>query len=187
VRHFDPDHIAAVEAHFGLDPGSLLGAAFEPALLDRVVTGRMTRRAWGQQVGRRVGAPEAASLWLAETGSVDDEMLAEVERLRTSGLCVAVLTNGTDTIPAEMAALGLSWRFERIFNSAEIGFAKPHRRAFEHVCRELGVEPSTVFFTDDSRSKLRGADEIGMTTRLFTGVAAFRAYIDELVGRDRLR
>lgn len=107
-------------------------------------------------------------------------MLAEVDALRAEGLTVAVLTNGTDTIRDEIANLGLDRRFEAIFNSAEIGFAKPSRQAFEYVCRELGTSPGSVFFTDDSAAKLQGAIELGMAVRLFEGVPTFRDHLDEL-------
>jgi glucose-1-phosphatase len=107
-------------------------------------------------------------------------MLAEVDLLRSAGFTVAVLTNGTDTIPDEMESFGLDRRFDAIFNSAEIGFAKPDRRAFEHVCGALGCPPEAVFFTDDSASKLHRAVELGMAVRLFEGVPTFRKHLREL-------
>ena len=74
-----------------------------------------------------------------------------------------------------MAELGIDQRVDAVFNSAEIGHAKPDPRAFAHVCSELDVEPSTVFFTDDSAHKLAGAIELGMTVRHFVGVGDLRA------------
>lgn len=44
---------------------------------------------------------------------------------------------------------------------------------------ELGVEPESVLFTDDSASKLGGAVEIGMTAHLFEGVETFRRHLAE--------
>ncbi|MEZ5166494.1 MAG: HAD-IA family hydrolase [Acidimicrobiales bacterium] len=107
-------------------------------------------------------------------------MLTLVDALRSSGIVVAILTNGTDTIPDEMEKLGLNSRFDAIFNSADIGSAKPDRRAFEFACTHLSRHPDEVFFTDDSASKLTGAIEIGMTARLFEGMPAFRAQLVDL-------
>ena len=177
VRHFDPARVAAIEARHGLRARSLTAAAFEPALLDRVITGRIHRREWVREVGRRVGHARAANEWAADRGTVDQAMLVEVDTLRSLGVVVAILTNGTDTIAEEMVQLGLDTRFDAIFNSADIGYAKPDRRVFERVCSELEVDPAQVFFTDDSESKLRGAVEIGMTARRFEGVEAFRRHL----------
>lgn len=177
VRHFDPTHVASVEHRHGLSPGSLVTAVFELALLDRAITGAIRRSEWVAEVGARVGHADAAAEWMAEKGAVDEAMLSEVEGLRSRGVLVAVLANGTDTIPSEMEELGLSSRFDAIYNSAELGVAKPDRRVFEQVCSRLDVDPTEVFFTDDSSSKLRGAIEIGMTARLFEGIDQFRKHM----------
>lgn len=180
VRHFDPAHVIGIEERHGLRPGCLTAAAFEPHLLDRVITGRLRRSEWVEEVGRRVDNPGAAEEWMAERGTVDPAMLAEVDDLRSRGHVVAVLTNGTDTIAAEMEALSLNVRFDAIFNSADFGVAKPDRRAFEQVSTALDVDPERIFFTDDSETKLGGAIEIGMTARLFVGVEEFRRHLVEV-------
>ena len=179
IRHFDQTRVAAIEARYGLAAGVLLGTAFEPELAERVVTGRIRRVDGIAEVGERVGHPTAASECFADIGVVDEMMLAEVDALRSQGTVVAVLTNGTDTIPAEMAALGIDSHFDVIFNSAELGIAKPDRRVFEAVCGRLRVDPSEVFFTDDSAPSLAGAIEIGMVARLFEGIDAFRRQLAE--------
>ena len=140
----------------------------------------MGRTAWAEEVGRRIGVMDAAMDWMAAPGTTDGEMLAEVDTLRSAGVVVAILTNGTDAIPAEMRDLGLDVRFDAIFNSADIGVAKPDRRVFQAVCDALAVEPAEVFFTDDSASKLAGAVELGMAARLFEGVESFRDQLKEL-------
>lgn len=180
VRHFDLDRVRAIEQRSGLRGGILHKVAFESELIDQVITGRMRRSDWVQQVGARVGHVDAAIEAFDDVGAVDAAMLAEVDALRARGATVAVLTNGTDTIPQEMEALGIESRFDTIFNSAELGVAKPDRRVFEMVCSRLGVEPAEVLFTDDSERKLEGAIEIGMTARHFTGVHAFADHLREV-------
>jgi len=179
VRHFDPARVASVEQRHGLPIGILHATAFDPELLEQVVTGRMRRVDWVQEIGERVSHPTAATECFADHETVDESMLAEVDALRSQGVVVAVLTNGTDTIPAEMRTLGLDSRFDAIFNSAELGLAKPDPRVFEAVCSRLCVDPTEVFFTDDSASKLKGAVEIGMTARLFESVDQFRQHLTE--------
>ena len=181
IRHFDPTHIALIEEKHELGSGRLTSVAFEPQLLDLVITGRITRRDWGQRVGMEVDNVAAAEEWLAQGGQVDWEVVAVVDDLRARGVTVAVLTNGTDTVSAELQELGVTEHLDAIFNSAEIGFAKPDRRAFEHVCQALEVQAGQVFFTDDSASKLTGATEIGMTARLFEGIDVFRHHLTQLL------
>lgn len=174
VRRFDDDHLAEVERDHWLAPGELFEAAFAPDLIKQVTTGRITRAEWCERVGERVASPAAALAWLADTGEVDQRLLGVIDALRSAGLTVAVLTNGTDTIPAEMVDLGLVRHFDRIFNSAEIGIAKPERGVFEYVCEQLDVKPGDVFFTDDSPSHVAGALEVGLIARHYEGPETLR-------------
>ncbi|MEL7155437.1 MAG: HAD-IA family hydrolase [Actinomycetota bacterium] len=170
IRHFDPARQQATEQRHGLAAGEILAVAFADALIGRLVTGAITRAQWVAAVGRAVGNPAAAEEFFSDRGTVDPAMLDLVDDLRRRGLLVAVLTNGTDTIAAELVELGIDDRFDAVFSTADIGWAKPDRRAFAHVCSALAIEPAGVFFTDDSPGKLGGAVELGMTARPFVGV-----------------
>ena len=90
------------------------------------------------------------------------------------------MTNGTSATAAEVEKFGLADHFDAIFNTADIGFAKPDRRAFEAACAGLGVAPADVFFTDDSASKLAGAVGIGMVAEHFTDVNTLRYQLAQL-------
>ncbi|MEM9130743.1 MAG: HAD-IA family hydrolase [Actinomycetota bacterium] len=177
VRFFDADAQAEVERRHSLEPGRIAAIAVDPELMGPLVIGRLTRAAWVAEIGRRLGDAEAAAAWTGVDAHLDHELLAEVDRLRAAGVTVAILTNGTDTVADEVAALDLPRRVDAIFNSAELGVAKPDRRAFAIVCERLGVEPAEVFFTDDSPSKLTGARELGMTAEPYTGLPAFRGHL----------
>ena len=174
IRHFDPGYVADIERKHGIDAGTLERIAFAKPLIDDVTTGRVSRAGWIRQVGVAVGSETAAEEWGVHPAVVDDALLNLSDEIRRLGLRTAVLTNGTDTIPAEIAALGIADRFDAIFNSAEIGFVKPDVRAFEHVLRVLGLAGAEVFFTDDSASKLAGADQLSMRTHLFAGIDDLR-------------
>lgn len=143
-------------------------------MIEEVTTGRITRAEWVRRVGEAAGIPSAAEEWGGQPAALDESIVELSDELRGLGLTTAVLTNGTDTIPAEIAALGIGDRFDAIFNSADIGFVKPDVRAFEHVLGELGVTGAEVFFTDDTASKLVGADRLSMRTHLFDGVDGLR-------------
>lgn len=180
IRHFDKSRVPAIEQHHGLPDGILRKTAFGPELLELAITGQITRAEWTKRVGEMVGSRQAASEWLNNHGVVDTRMIAVAREVRAAGCRVAVLTNGTETVPDELAGQGIAHEFDAVYTTAAIGFAKPDRRAFEHVCRDLGVAPQQVFFTDDTPSKLSGAIEIGIRAVAFTTVTALRNQLTEL-------
>ena len=180
IRHFDPERRAAIEARHGLSADTLWSTAFGEDLATAAVTGILTRAQWIDEIAARVGSRSAVSEWLSDRGAADEAMLVECDRLRAAGYTVAILTNGTDTIAEEMAELGIDRRVDAVFNTWDIGYAKPDPRAFRHCCSALGVDPTNVFFTDDSESKLAGAVEIGMIARRFVGIDSFRRDLVEV-------
>lgn len=174
IRHFDARNTATIERRYDLAPGDIERIAFARPLIDEVTTGRITRAEWVRRIGARVGTA-AAEEWSAQPAMIDDGVLELIDDVRETGIRTAVLTNGTDTIPAEIAAHGIASRFDAVFNSAEIGYAKPETRAFRHVLDALDVKAAEVFFTDDSASKLVGAQTLSMHTHHYRGVDDLRA------------
>jgi HAD superfamily hydrolase (TIGR01509 family) len=174
VRHFFPEHVAGIERRHRLPLGSIEAFAFSHPLIDEVTTGRMTRSEWIAAIGEHLSNPAAAGAWDAQPYRTDPRVLELARELKGLGLITAILTNGTDTIPAEADRLGLVDVFDAIFNSASIGYAKPDERAFQHVLDVLGLPGRNLFFTDDSPSKLSGAAALGMITHHFTGPTGLR-------------
>ena len=180
VRHFDPDYVGFIEVQYGLERGALNGAAFEPRLLEQVVTGRISRADWIQRIGIQVGVPPAADAWGRQPSHVDPAMIRIIDRLRQRGTTVAILTNGTGTIPRELTDLDLVRHVDHVFNSAEIGHAKPSRFTFRYVLDALSMQPSATFFTDDSAEKVEGAALVGMHTHLFRNAPALSSELERL-------
>lgn len=179
IRHFDPRNVAEIERRHDLTAGTIESVAFAVPLIEDVTTGRMNRAEWVRQIGDRIGDVDAAEEWGAQTATVDESVLELSDDIRHAGLRTAVLTNGTDTIPAEVAAHGIATRFDAFFNSADIGYAKPDARSFQHVLDTLGVRAEDVFFTDDSASKIAGAQRLSMLTHQYEGVEALRTRLVE--------
>ncbi|MDH4170916.1 MAG: HAD hydrolase-like protein [Acidimicrobiia bacterium] len=182
IRHFDPGHRPSVEERHGLRLGILAEAAWDPKLNRPAITGKITRAQWVAAVGAAVGSPRAAEEWLGHPGSVDHGMVALVVELRSRGLSVSVLTNGTDTVPDELAHHGIAELFDRVFNSWELGAAKPAHRVYRRVCLALDTEPQRVFFTDDRELNVVGAREVGLQAHLFDGIEGLRARLSDLLG-----
>ena len=181
IRHFDPSNVAAIEQRHGIDAGDIERIAFASPLIEQVTTGAISRDDWVETIGTRLGNRHAAIEWGRQPWRVDAEMLRLSDELRTAAITTAILTNGTDSIPSEVAEMGLSDHFDRIFNSAEIGYVKPDVRAFQHVTEALDVPAEQVFFTDDSAGKLGGAQKLGMITHHFRGIAGLREALSAAV------
>ncbi len=181
IRNFDPDHPRRVEARHGLPEGVLWSTAFASGRIQAVVTGQLSRAEWTRSIGDAVGNVDAAAEWLAEPATTDDQVLAIVDGLRAGGYPVSILTNGTDTVPAELAAAGILDRFDHLFNTAEIGVAKPDPAIFHHVCQQLALEPGSVFFADDSPGHVEAAVGIGLVAHHFTGATGLQAELDRIL------
>ena len=184
IRQFAPS--TPIDMAHGLAPGTVEATAFEPDLLALVTTGKITHEAWFESVEARLierhgnQALGAAAAFAKLPLRVDDTVLALSDRLRALGIVTAILTNGTTSVEAEVVAHNIPEHFDGFFNSARIGFAKPDRRAFAHVATALGIPPTECAFTDDTVHKLTGADQLGMHTHHFVGVAKCEAWLREL-------
>ena len=175
VRHFNPSFVLAIERRHGIPEGGIESFAFARPQIEDVTTGRISRAAWVEMIAQHIGSAAAAAEWGSQPSQVDPDILQLATELRESGITTAILTNGTDTIPAEAAELGLIRHFDPIFNSAAIGYIKPDVRVFSHVLDHLGLDAQEVFFTDDSERKLQGARSSGMHAHHFTGIGPLRA------------
>lgn len=179
VRHFDDRATGDIEASHSLAPGSIAAFAFSAPHLTEVTTGRITRAEWVRRIGDHLQNHDAARAWGSAPSHVDDQVVQLATELRSIGLATAILTNGTDTIPAELRALDLAPAFGTVFNSAEIGHAKPDPAAFRHVLETLSVEAREVFFVDDSPRNVTAAAGLGIVAHRFVDVPGLRAALAE--------
>ena len=166
VRRYDPAVAAAIEQRCGLPTGKLEETAFHPRLLQALTTGTMTRSAWVRKIADEVGQV-AATAWSSQRPVIDKEVLRTARAIRQSGVRVCLLTNGSDQLPTELAELGIANDFDAVFNSADIGVAKPDLRIFMHVLRQLDVPRSSVLYLDDSPAHVRAAKALGIPSRVF--------------------
>jgi putative hydrolase of the HAD superfamily len=182
VRVWDPAIIGAAERRVGLPAGALAAAAFEPALLHPAITGTITDDAWRAEITANLqarfgyAAGTAVALWSEPVGAVDAAVLAIVRAVRRTRP-VALLTNATSRLRSDLAALGLTSEFDHVFNSSELGIAKPDPRVFAVVCERLDVERSTCWFVDDSRRNVHAAADAGLRAHHFVDAAGLARWI----------
>lgn len=174
----DPDRLP------GLDPDVVRAALFAQDLLDQVVVGAITDEAWRLEAARRIEEAcgvECAALLAdaaAYPGEVRPEVLALCRRVRERAP-VGLVTNATTRLDDHLRQLGIAGEFDRIFNSSELGVAKPDVRVFQLACEALDVAPADVVFVDDTISHVEAAASLGMRAELYTSAAALEMLLRE--------
>ncbi|MCP4433936.1 MAG: HAD-IA family hydrolase [Actinomycetia bacterium] len=185
IRHWNDHDLDSVEEAHGLPPRTILDVAFSRELGPAAITGELTYRQWMDSIRETVierhGASVAPALdtWESNVGVVDPEMVRLLRRLR-NGLLVALLSNGTTRLRRDLHVLDLLDEFDVVFNTAEIGIAKPDPQVFRIVCDELGVDPARAAFIDDLAENVAGAASIGMHAHQHRDRMATEAFLGEL-------
>jgi putative hydrolase of the HAD superfamily len=181
VRIWDAAVMADAERVHGLPCGSIARVAFEPGALSAVITGRTTDEAWRRHVARALTdayGPQAKSAvadWSASCGTVNVAVL-DIVRAQRRVMAVALLTNATSRLARDLAQLGLDTEFDAVFNSSEMGVAKPDPRTFEMTCAALELDHRDCLFVDDNVPNVEAAQRLGLGAHLFRsarGLAAF--------------
>lgn len=98
---------------------------------------------------------------------INDELCNLLVELKEAGFKVAIFSNYTSDLREKIKSNGISELVDEVVISAEIGFQKPDKRAFEILFQKLEVLPDEVIFIDDSPKSLETAEEIGYIPILF--------------------
>ena len=70
--------------------------------------------------------------------------------------------------------------FAACYVSGELGLVKPQPEIYQHALDGLGIDAGEAVFIDDREVNVRGAQALGITGHLFTGVTALRAFLKSL-------
>ena len=181
-RHWNDDQIDEVETAFGLEPRTILSVAFSPGLGREAVTGQLSYREWMDEIRRRVIAEHGDSVagaldeWEAIVGLVDTSMLRMLRSVRAH-TTAALLSNGTTRLRRDLHVLDLLDEFDQIFNTAELGLAKPDPAVFVLVCDTLGVAPADALFVDDLAENVEGARTAGLRAHQHLDQAGTEAFL----------
>jgi len=183
LRLWDPSIIADAEADNGLPAGALAAAAFrDAARLQLAVTGRLTDARWRQAIADELAASHgdaarrAVAQWSESAGAVQAEVLELVRQQRASRV-VAILSNATTRLDDDLRRLGLDAEVDVVFNTSDLGRAKPDHRVFLEVCERLNAAPGTCALIDDSARNVAAAGEVGLAGHHFTTVEDLRGFL----------
>lgn len=174
VRRWDPGIFIQAETAAGLPRDALPNTAFEPDLLLRATTGRISDENWRREVEVRLqqqfpaaDAGEAVRLWSLSPGEIDSDVLDLLQRCRTH-CSLVLISNATTRLESDLKRLGIDRAFDRIVNSSSIGHVKPHPEIFGAALDLLGIHANEALFIDDRAENVAAAARIGMAGHHFT-------------------
>lgn len=185
IRHWHDHEFVALAESVGLSREDLGDIAFEPELLAAGMTGAVVFEDWADEIGRRANAlygcdAAAVTAGFAALGwSVDQEVVDLLREVRAAGpVMVALFSNASTRLEADLESCGLHGEFDVVFNSARLGVAKPDTEAFRTVANLLGVPVERCLFIDDTLPNVEGARGAGMQAEPFTGVEELRRLLE---------
>ncbi len=95
---------------------------------------------------------------------VDDAIAEMIQRIKSMGLCVAVVSNASNTDIEGWPTSRPGIMVEHFITSYEVGVLKPDPLIYYRALNALGVEASeTIWVGDGAYDELAGAQSVGMT------------------------
>jgi putative hydrolase of the HAD superfamily len=186
IRHWHDHEFTALAESVGLSREDLGDIAFEPELLTAGMTGAVVFEDWADEIGRRAGAlhgcdAAAVTAGFAALGwTIDEEVVDLIREVRTAGrVKVALFSNASTRLEADLESCALDREFDFVFNSARLGVAKPDTEAFKTVAGLLEAPVERCLFVDDTLPNVEGARLAGMQAERFTSIAELRTLLDE--------
>jgi putative hydrolase of the HAD superfamily len=182
VRDWDPSVASAAEQRHGLPPGCIEREAFAAGPIMAAVTGRISDEDWRSGIAAGLAARHgpaawpAVREWSAPCGRVNPAVLELVRQQRRTRR-VALLSNATSRLPADLARLGLDTEFDAVFSSAVLGVAKPDTRAFRAVLRALACHAADCLFVDDTAGHVLAAAGLGLHAHHFRSAAGLAGFL----------
>ncbi|MHB1340533.1 MAG: HAD family hydrolase [Coriobacteriia bacterium] len=95
--------------------------------------------------------------------AVHADVTPAMERLRSRGLAIGVISNWDRRLSGLLDGLGLGSLVDTVVSSADVGLRKPDPRIFELACERLGVQPAeSAHVGDHYYADVLGARTAGM-------------------------
>jgi putative hydrolase of the HAD superfamily len=168
--------LRAVGARWKLDPDAFFKTADALILTTGYLTGKVDEGIFWNAVREKTGIPVNDATLRAEILKrfvIRPAMLAFVDRARSAGIQVAMLSDQTNWLEEIDRNANLYGHFDRVFNSFRTGKSKHDASVFRDVCSELGVAPERALFIDDNIGHIKRARGEGLQTIHYTNSLDF--------------
>lgn len=173
LRYFPEQREREIEQKYQVPLGTTQKHAFESSLLKKAITGTISDGEWRvamqESLSKEISESLAASLvqeWSNFPGVINKEIYSYFMFLKAK-YKFGLLTNATSRLNSDLKTLGVFESFDFIFNSSELGLAKPEPELFHKVSEILKIKPSEILFIDDKESFTSAAKECGYQVHHF--------------------
>ena len=140
-------------------------------------------RAIAGEIGAEWDEARVHELWAADFRSwlsINPATIEVLADLRAGGTRLALLSNAGPDYGSYFRHGPLGDFFAGVYVSGELGLLKPDAAIFEHVLADLEITAADAVFTDNRASNVAGAQTLGITGHVFTGVQELRAFLASL-------
>ena len=92
-----------------------------------------------------------------------DDVLPFLEKLRSRGIAIAIVSNCDENMREVLSELGVSAFADALALSCEVGAAKPEARIYRHALEALGVTAEAALFVDDNAAFCAAGAAMGLS------------------------
>jgi putative hydrolase of the HAD superfamily len=92
-----------------------------------------------------------------------DDVLPFLEKLRSRGIAIAIVSNCDENMREVLSELGVSAFADALALSCEVGAAKPKARIYRHALEALGVTAEAALFVDDNAAFCAAGAAVGLS------------------------
>jgi putative hydrolase of the HAD superfamily len=176
--------LKAIAKERGLDPEDFYEIAGELVYQMGYVMGSSDEHAYWNAVREKTGVRGDDKEFREEIlkrFKLRPEMMEVVEKIRSSGLIVAILSDQTNWLDELDQRTPFYHHFSYVFNSFHLKKTKRDPSIFRDVCAVLGVRPEEGLFVDDNLENIKRAATQGLRTIHFKDVSMFKKEIERFV------
>jgi putative hydrolase of the HAD superfamily len=140
-------------------------------------------RAIAADLGTSWDEARVHELWVADLRSwisVNPATVEVLADLKAGGTRLALLSNAGPDLGSYFRHGPLGDFFAACYVSGELNLLKPDPAIYRHVLDDLAINAAEAVFIDNREPNVRGAESVGITGHLFTGVVPLRAFLASL-------
>jgi putative hydrolase of the HAD superfamily len=126
----------------------------------------------------------AVAAWSALLPAIDTDVVALLTQTRDIA-SVALVSNATTRLEADLEQQGLTGLADVVVNSARVGVAKPDHGIYLIAARRVGVAPDRCLFIDDAAVNVAAARELGMSAVHYRRTKDLRDALAPLITRSQ--
>jgi putative hydrolase of the HAD superfamily len=140
-------------------------------------------RAIAGDIGAEWDEARVHELWAADFRSwlsINPAIIEVLADLHAGQTRLALLSNAGADFGSYFRHGPLGDFFEGVYVSGELGLLKPGAAIYQHVLADLEITAESAVFIDNRAANVTGAEALGITGHVFTGVPELRAFLTSL-------